>query len=463
MSVTENELRRLVENRFIAPTRKKRKLYAGVELELPIVNLNRTAVDFAVVHDLTLHFKEKFNFEESKRDEDGNVCALENEAGDIFTYDCSYNNFEISLGKAENLCELDIRLTEYLLFIQKTLRTSNHALTGMGINPYRKYNVNEPIHNGRYRMLFHYLSSYKNFSGEKQFHSLPCFGMFCSASQVQLDIEYENLIPAIKAFNKLEPFKALLFSNSVLNGEDDTFVNVRDMLWADSMQGVNPKNVGMHEPAPSSIEELIDYILDASIYCTEREGRYYNFSPIPLREYYAQDTITGEYFDEEIGAYKTSSFTPQLEDFEYLRTFKFQDLTFRGTIEFRSVCAQPISHRLAPAAFHLGLFAHTEELQNILDNDTSLYGRGASPSVMRELANGYRLPDFISKEALQSTLLQILILSECGLRARGFGEEKYLLPLYERAKALKNPGQLFLDSLASGNDEQEIILKYGEI
>ncbi|MFQ9792099.1 MAG: hypothetical protein ACLRX7_01780 [Acutalibacteraceae bacterium] len=40
---------------------------------------------------------------------------------------------------------------------------------------------------------------------------------------------------------------------------------------------------------------------------------------------------------------------------EYLRSYKFEDLTFRGTIEYRSACCQPVSECMCVAAFHVGL------------------------------------------------------------------------------------------------------------
>lgn len=57
----------------------------------------------------------------------------------------------------------------------------------MGVNPYRIYNHNVPIPNGRYRMLFHHLGSYKKYQLPMYFHDYPEFGTFSSASQVQLD------------------------------------------------------------------------------------------------------------------------------------------------------------------------------------------------------------------------------------------------------------------------------------
>jgi gamma-glutamylcysteine synthetase len=58
---------------------------------------------------------------------------------------------------------------------------------------------------------------------------------------------------------------------------------------------------------------------------------------------YYTDTIIdtpGEY--TENGKAYQMKFSPQPEDISYLRTFKFEDLTYRGTIEFRSSCCQPI-------------------------------------------------------------------------------------------------------------------------
>ena len=63
---------------------------------------------------------------------------------------------------------------------------------------------------------------------------------------------------------------------------------------------------------------------------------------------------------------------PSEEDFKTHRSYQFQDLTTRGTIEFRSVCTQPFSSTFAPAAFHLGLLVNLVNLENIL-NDSPFF------------------------------------------------------------------------------------------
>jgi gamma-glutamylcysteine synthetase len=180
------EIKNLIYKRYIEPTKLKRDVYAGIEIELPIINLNKEAVDFNLIHELTVKFKNYFNFKIKSKDENGTICAIENlQTKDIYTYDCSYNTLEISFGKEKNLNHVKKRFEEYYTFIQDILNRENHTLTGFGVNPYRKYNKHFPIPNGRYRMLYHHLCTYNRFNNEKSFHDMPEFGMFTSAAQIQ--------------------------------------------------------------------------------------------------------------------------------------------------------------------------------------------------------------------------------------------------------------------------------------
>jgi len=232
------EIKNLIYQKYIEPTRQKRDIFAGIELEFPIINLNKKAVDFKLIHELTLKFKKYFNFKIKARDDNGMIYALEDPiTKDIYSYDCSYNNLEFSFGKEKNLYYVKERFEGYYKFIQDILNKENHILSGFGVNPYRKYNKNLPIPNERYRMLYHYLCTYPRYEDEISFHDMPEFGMFTSAAQIQIDVNFDDLIPTIKAFSRLEPIKAILFSNSVLNEENMELVCSRDMLWENSMHG----------------------------------------------------------------------------------------------------------------------------------------------------------------------------------------------------------------------------------
>ena len=458
----KEEIKKLIYKRFIEPTKLKKDVFAGIEIELPIINLNKKAVDFKLIHELTIKFKNHFDFEIQNRDENGYICALENLiTEDIYTYDCSYNTLEISFGKEKNLYEIKKRFEQYYTFIQDILNKEHHTLTGFGVNPYRKYNKNIPIPNGRYRMLYHHLCTYDRYNEEKSFHNMPEFGMFTSAAQIQLDVNFKDLIPTLTAFSKLEPLKAILFSNSVLNGENLELSCSRDMLWENSMQGYNKKNFGMYDPIPQSIEELVDYMFNTSMYCTVHDGKYINFHPTLLTEFYERDKIYGEYF--EGGKYREITFKPKKEDFNYLRSFKFEDLTFRGTIEFRSVCCQPINETMTVHAFYFGLINQIDKLNQILDEDTIISDNSYSLAELRKIFVKYELPEFVEERELKKLLIKILDLASEGLKERGKKENKMLKPLYNRAKSLENPGQKLIKHLNSGGEIEELIYEYGKL
>lgn len=459
--MSEATLTEAIYEKYIQPIKRKRRKYVGVEFELPIVNLDKKAVDFNVVHDLTDKFIKEFNFDKVQLDDNGDIfSALSSETGDDLSYDCSYNTLELSFGLECDLNVLHLRFVRYYSFIQKNLHEHNHTLTGMGTNPYYSFNRNEPIPNERYRMLFHHLYSYTKYGNVIPFHTKPNFGLFSCASQVQLDVEEENVVDVLNTFTKLEPIKAVLFANSPLGGESDVLCN-RDNFWKNSLHGLNRHNVDMYEVDIHSVDEIVQYIKSMSIYCIKRDGKYINFKPTPLKCYFESDEIKGELFDGE--KYQEVTFKPELSDLEYLRSFKFEDLTYRGTVEFRSVCGQPVSEIMSNAALHAGLMENLQELADKLNNDTVIYQKGYNASELRALFNKRELPDFIDLNALSGLILEVLDIARDGLKKRGYDEEKFLDPLYIRAKSLCSPARYLTEGLESGVPIESFIEEYARL
>ncbi|MDR2192218.1 MAG: hypothetical protein LBO62_05015 [Endomicrobium sp.] len=468
MNISRQDVLDMLYKKYILPTKDKRDLCIGVEIELPIVNLSRKPVDFAVVHDLTRSFKTAFGFYVAVIDEEKNPCSLLHFGNDdILSYDCSYNNLELSFGKEKNLFAIQERFLKYYAFIQDFLAPHNYTLTGMGINPFRAYNSCAPIPNQRYRMLYHHLSSAPQYRDRIPmfFHPWPSYGMFSSASQAQFDVFYDDLIPVICAFSLLEPLKAALFSNSVMTGEREDLLCCRDMLWENSMQGINPHNIGMFDKIPESVDELLEYIASTSIYCAQQGEKYFNFEPINIAEYFARAQVSGEYYDSESGTYKQAVFSPKPGDLKYLRSFKFQDLTFRGTIEFRSVCCQPVCDSFCVSAFHLGLIGRkqVEKINELLKSDRVIYGHGYTASELRRIMNMRKMSNFADPQKLQKLLLQILSIAQDGLKERGLGEEIFLQPLFKRAQKFTNPARDLLERMENGDAIENIIKDYAAL
>lgn len=449
-----------IYKKYIAPTRKKRGEYIGIEIEMPIINLAKKPVEEDLTHKMAEAFRKRFSFKVASRDSEGNPYNLiEEKSGDSLSFDCSYSNLEFSMGRRRTIFEIKESFDKYYAYVDKYLRRRGYAVTGMGINPHCDINHNYPIPSERYRMLLHYLRSYKEHLGEKgrRFHARPDFGTFTSASQVQLDVEYDSLVDVLNVFGRLEPYKVLLFANSPSKEYPDLLCS-RNIFWEESMHGYNKKNVGLFNEPLKSVDELVSYIGETSIYCAERDGKYFDFSPVPIREYFKRDKVIGKYYDGQ--RYRAKALEPRLEDIKYLRTFKLEDLTFRGTVEYRSACCQPIKDSMTIAAFHTGLLEKLPELKELLEKDRVVYGRSQNADRLQHLFSKKVLLDFVDRQKLRGQLIKILSLAEDGLRKRGFGEEVFLSPLFDRAERLSNPAKDMLEGISQGWRLEDYVERY---
>ena len=450
--------------RFFSPLRRRRTRRVGVELEFPVWNrAPGTATDFTAVHAATDEFLSRFAFPNQVRDDEGAIYrATDPSTGDELSFDCSYNTLELSFGPDENLAEIQRRFVAYYSALQDAFGRHGHALTGMGINPHWRENRPDPIGNGRYRMLLHHLKSYSKYGGSPRFHDHPDFGLFSCAAQTQVDADEESVVPLINVFNRLEPFKAILFANSPFGARNETLCG-RDSLWSRSLHGLNPHNCGMYGVTLRSLADIAGYLESTSIYCAERGGWYLNFTPVPLSDYLGKGTMRAEYWDPKAREHRSCLFSPEAGDVAWLRPFKFEDLTQRGTVEFRSVCEQPVRDAFAPAAFHAGLAENVSTLAALLAADTVLYGHGYGAAELRGLMVRRDWPSFIDRKALTAQLHRILDLAEDGLRKRGADEEVFLAPLRRRADTLVSPAREQMERLARGEALESIATDYGAL
>lgn len=154
-------------------------------------------------------------------------------------------------------------------------------------------------------------------------------------------------------------------------------------------------------------------------------------------------------------------FHPEPSDLEYLRSYKFEDLTFRGTIEYRSACCQPVSECMCVAAFHVGLQEKLDELETLLYQDRSVYKQGYSPSELRKMLIELEFPKELNQQAVQALTLKVLELAKQGLIQRNLNEECYLEPLFERAQTMMSPARRILNREQEGKTMQQFIEAYG--
>ena len=415
----------LLKKRYLENIKETPDLFVGVELEYPVVNLEGKATDIEVVKDLFRYLPSVLGFTIEKVDEFGNpIQLLDPVSQDTILFEVSYTTIEFAFGRAKSIQEVEERFRDYMDLIQKKLGEANHAIIGSGIHPYWEKNENQPVAYARYQMLMAYL----NLSRSKtnvDLHDYPQYGAFICGSQVQLDVSKSNYLRVINAFTQIEAAKAYLFANSEFSGADwDTKIS-RDIFWEESMHGIYPENVGVNARLFKDEDDFFDYLDHSAIFTAERDGQTYYFNPIQARDYLTTPEIQAFTLNgDEVLIY------PQEEDFQTHRSYQYQDLTTRGTIEFRSVCTQPLNRTFASAAFHLGLLLHLDKLEAYLQSAPFFTTFGRDYKALRRQFSKKTLTDE-EETAIVEFSKGLLLLAEEGLEKRDKQEMTYLQPLKE--------------------------------
>ena len=359
------------------------------------------------------------DFEVEKIDDEQNPIQLIHcSSKDRILFELSYNTIEFAFERARSINEVAKRFEAYLKIIQPILQENNHEIQGHGIHPLWQENDNSPVKIERYKMLMAFLAM--NGTGMKT-HPYPSYGAFICGNQAQLDVRRDNYLRIINAFNKIEAAKAYLFSNSEFSAEAWDTKIARDIFWEESLHGYYKENVGIYPKDYQSEEEFFNNLARTAIFTATREGKSYYFKPIRVEDYLDQKEITAYTADGNEKIIK-----PVKEDLKQHRSYQFQDLTARGTVEFRSVCTQPLETTFAPIAFELGLFVELEKLENFLE-DSSFFKNEEQD--YRKLRKKYskKILSKEEKEAIQSFSKDLLDIAEAGLMKRGYGEEKFLI------------------------------------
>lgn len=416
----------LLKKRYLENIKEEPDLFVGIELEYPVVNLEGKATDSEVVKDLFRYLPSVLGLTIEKVDEVGNPIQLQDPVSqDTILFEVSYTTIEFAFGRAKSIQEVEERFRDYMDLIQNKLGEANHAIVGCGIHPNWDKNQNCPVAYPRYQMLMDYLNLSRNVT-KSDLHHFPEYGAFICGSQVQLDVSKSNYLRVINVFTQIEAAKAYLFANSEFSGADwDTKIS-RDIFWEESMHGIYPENVGVNARLFKDEDDFFDYLDHSAIFTAERDGQTYYFYPVQARDYLATPEIQAFALNgDKILIY------PQEEDFQTHRSYQYQDLTTRGTIEFRSMCTQPLNRTFAATAFHLGLLVNLDQLETYLQKAPFFITFGRNYKSLRRQFSKKKLT-YEEEAAISEFSKDLLILAEEGLEKRDKQEMVYLQPLRDK-------------------------------
>lgn len=405
---------------YVDPIKDEADLYVGVELEFPLVNLTGVATDLAVSKALMRYLVDHCGFQVEREDQEGNPVQLfEPKSEDRVLFEVSYTILEFAFAKARTIPQVEQRFQTYLTKIQAFLQEHGHQIQGWGIHPAWDKNDNQAVKLPRYQMLLDYLALSQTLP-EGTCHDFPAYGSYICGNQVQLDVSKTNYLRVLNAFNQIEPAKAYLFPNSAFPGGDWDTTIARDIFWEDSMHGLIKENVGLYPTDFADQDSYLDFLAKTAMFTVTRQGKTYYFPPQSVTRYFSQEEL--EVYDLD---HNRQLLTPQLTDLATHRSYHYQTLTRRGTVEFRSVCTQPLDLTFAPTAFHLGLLENLAELETYLAQADffKAYGRNY-PALRRQFSK--KSLNQNEKNKIRNFSRKLLDIAGKGLKKRGFSEEKYL-------------------------------------
>ena len=422
--------KKIISNRFIKPLLNKMTGTIGVELEFPMLNLDKKPIDKEKALSLLRFFLQN-GFKVEDADTDGNPAFITNDKGDCISFDNSYNNIEFSMNYSSNLNDIKDRFYKYFADANEFVKQYNYIITGMGTNPYKKYITQSHVSYPVYNMVDEYLHK---FQGEDT-HIYPDFPSYLSSVQTHLDVNVEDLPKTATLFAKIDFLRGLLFSNS----PDFDFGNTlcfRDYLWSKSAFGVCKTNTGAVDEEYNTLEDIEQSFYNRHMFNNIRDGKYNSFYPINIKEYFKNN--------------------PE-DDIECFLSFRHMEITYRGTLEVRSDCAQPLKDAFIPPAFNLGI-AHN--IQKAISRTNAIFeGKNLSNSYLRStVSQGGVIKEF-EKDELIAYAMDMISIAEEGLKNRNLSEEEILKPLYKRAENLHCPAKY---TLKNKDNLEKVIKEYSE-
>lgn len=434
--------RKLVEQTFITPFLKKERRFVGCELEFPLISLTGEPLDTGIITPF-LEYLLTNGFSVEDTDIHGRGIFLINADGDCLSFDNSYNNFEFAMEKGENLIFIAERFYRLFALVQNFLLSHGHTLCGLGTNPRFSVSDTLPVEYPIYRTIRGFLSG---FSGNG-YHNIPYFPAWLSSVQTHLDVPQNMLPRALTVMAALDFARGLLFSNGLPLVGDETFsktICFRDYLWEKSGFGSLADNTGPVCGSFASCDDIVDMILKKSMFLKKEGNDYVAMPPVSVESYF------------DGGA-------PETDISSYL-SFKNVEVTRRGTLEMRSDCAQPVGAAFAPPAFNVGIFTKLDAAEQALERFFELLPEEIAKAPDRNAILRRRViygeTYFVDKDKISVFLEELVALSAQGLKERGFGEERLLTPLFERAKTLDCPAKMYRKRQNEGEGELAILADF---
>jgi len=335
--------------------------------------------------------------------------------------------FELSGAPLENVHQTCDEVHQHLAAVKAVADPMGVAFMGMGMAPTWTRKDMPHMPKSRYKIMRNYMPKVGSLG----------LDMMHRTCTVQVNLDYANeqdMVAKFRTSLALQPLATALFANSGLTeSEANGFASWRANIWTDT----DPDRTGMlgfvFEDG-FGFERYRDYMLNVPMYFVRRNNEFLDAAGLSFRDFLKGELsiLPGE--------------LPTIEDWEDHLSTAFPEVRLKKFLEMRGADSGPWDRICALPAFWVG----------ILYDDVALDAawqvvKDWSPQVRDQLRNDaakYGLHAKVDGRSLQSVALEILQISEDGLRRRAApgkidqDETAFLAPLWEIAKSGETIGEM---------------------
>lgn len=376
----------------------------GREAEFPVVDARGASVD---VRRLWSSLISQGDFVEKTDPANPNlIVALE---GEEYSYalEVGLGTIEVNTRPCDNLFCIERIMQDAVRLLVRAASRFGWRLLGYGIQPVTQPSLSILSPKQRYQSL------YRAMGQEWLWYTVT------AADQVQIDITRHEALDMLNFCNLISPVIIAFCANSpVYGGRRSEFNSGRE----GEMELIHASEHRHGIPAApfASFEDYVRRSADVQHLILQRDGEV-----IPSSHTFAHTLL-------EAG--------PDMEQFLYHEHYIWNSARTRvayGTIEIRPACQQPWDSHMAACALGLGLLEAAIPIETYVREALGAsYWNAMREYRIRAIARG-----LLASEPVPGFLQTVLQMAHAGIQQRGFGEERYMQPLWDRLYRRINPAR----------------------
>ncbi len=391
------------ESKFVPTLKGKRKV--GREAEYPVVKENGEAADVQLLWpDLAKKFSCKTLYDGGAKE--GVIVSLE---GEKYSYslEVGKGTMEVITGPCENLLALKKVHEEAVGLLVEVAKVHGFRVLGSGIQPLTKPSLELMSPKHRYKVL------HKVLGDDWLWFTVT------ASDQIHVDIARSEIVEMMNYGNLIAPLIVAFCANSsVLEGRSYPMCSLREGNMGNIMKAENRH--GMVLRPFKSVEEFISRMSSKICLVTREDGVIQAYS--------------GKFSDYLL------EHGPNFDAFLLHEHYIWNSARARSahsTIEIRPACQQPWHEHMAFCALAVGLIEARKPVMEFVEKKLGKdYWPILTETHLAVVQKGLQAP-----EPTPDFLKTILGFTETALKARGFGEEVLMQPLWKRLQLKMNPAQ----------------------